>query len=154
MVMTRSTAVGSIVTGSIMLIFAIVTVICGAVSAGKLSGEVAASAGLWSLFVSIKRCSYLTPASILKAHSHSMSGSSIWASLECHCCFWIAGVPYYVITRVSYLTMWLLTLQLFKNSIDTNEKLRLNLHSLSVIELLEYGRKPYCMAKPYMAHVV
>ena len=75
--MTRSTAVGSIVTGSIMLIFAIVTVICGAVSAGKLSGEVAASAGLWSLFVSIKRCSYLTPASILKAHSHSMSGSSI-----------------------------------------------------------------------------
>jgi hypothetical protein len=45
---------------------------------------------------------------------------------------------------VSYLTMWLLTLQLFKNSIDTQEKLRLNLHSLSVSvsvsELLEYGR--------------
>jgi Ni,Fe-hydrogenase maturation factor len=37
--------------------------------------------------------------------------------------------------------MWLLTLQLFKNSIDTQEKLRLNLHSLSVSELLEYGRK-------------
>jgi hypothetical protein len=28
--------------------------------------------------------------------------------------------------------MWLLTLQLFKNSVDTQEKLRLNLHSLSV----------------------
>ena len=28
-----------------------------------------------------------------------------------------------------------------KNSIDTREKLRLNLHSLSVSELLEYGRK-------------
>ena len=45
---------------------------------------------------------------------------------------------------VSYLIMWLLTLQLFKNSIDTQEKLRLNLHSLSVSmsmsELLEYGR--------------
>jgi hypothetical protein len=27
---------------------------------------------------------------ILKAHSHSKSGDSIWASLECHCCFWIA----------------------------------------------------------------
>jgi hypothetical protein len=41
--------------------------------------------------------------------------------------------------------MWLLTLQIFKNSIeaiDTQEKLRLNLHSLSVSvsELLEYGR--------------
>jgi hypothetical protein len=41
--------------------------------------------------------------------------------------------------------MWLLTLQLFKNSIDTQKKLRLNLHSLSVqslsvSELLEYGR--------------
>ena len=44
---------------------------------------------------------------------------------------------------MSYLTMRLLTLQLFKNSIDTQEKLRLNLHSLSVIvsELLEYRRK-------------
>ena len=52
MVMSRSTAVGSIVTGSIMLCFAIVSVICGAVAAGKLSGQAAASAGLWSLFVS------------------------------------------------------------------------------------------------------
>jgi hypothetical protein len=42
---------------------------------------------------------------------------------------------------VLYLTKWLLTLQLFKNSIDTQDKLRLNLHSLSVSELLEYGRK-------------
>ena len=30
-------------------------------------------------------------ARILKAHSHSMSGDSIWASFECQCCFWIAG---------------------------------------------------------------
>ena len=37
--------------------------------------------------------------------------------------------------------MWLLTLQLFKNSTDTQEKLRLNLHLLSVSEVLEYGRK-------------
>jgi hypothetical protein len=64
-------------------------------------------------------------ACILKAHSHSMSGGSIWAFLECRCCFWIAG------GLVSYLTMWLLTLQLFKNSTDTQEN-RLNLHSLSV----------------------
>jgi hypothetical protein len=68
-----------------------------------------------------------------------MSGGSIWASLECQYCFWIAGglVPYH--------TMWLLTLQLFKNNIDTQAqgKLRLNLHSLSVSvsELLEYRRK-------------
>jgi hypothetical protein len=44
-----------------------------------------------------------TNARILKAHSHShsMSGGSIGASLECHFCFWIAGglVPYH--------TMWL-----------------------------------------------
>ena len=46
---------------------------------------------------------------------------------------------------MSYLTMRLLTLQLFKNSTDTREKLRLNLHSLSVSvsELLEYGRESY-----------
>jgi hypothetical protein len=31
-----------------------------------------------------------------------------------------------------------LALQLFKNSIDTQEKLRLNLHSFSVSALLEY----------------
>jgi hypothetical protein len=42
---------------------------------------------------------------ILKAHSHSMSGGSIWVSFECQCYFWIAGV------LVSYFTMWLLTLQ-------------------------------------------
>ena len=42
---------------------------------------------------------------------------------------------------MSYLTMRLLTLQLFKNSIDTQGKLSLNLHSPSVSELLEYGRK-------------
>jgi hypothetical protein len=73
---------------------------------------------------------------ILKAHSHSKSGGSIWASLECQCCFWIAG------GLVSYLTMWLLILQLLKNSIDTQGKLRLNLHSLSVSvsELSEYRR--------------
>ena len=35
------------------------------------------------------------------------------------------------------LALW----QLFKNSINTQEKLRLNLHSLSVSELLEYGRQ-------------
>jgi hypothetical protein len=76
-------------------------------------------------------------ARILKAHSHSMSGSSTWASLECHCCFWIAG------GLVSYLCMWLPTTHrpAIKNSIDTQEKLRLNLHSLSVSELLEYRRK-------------
>jgi hypothetical protein len=74
-----------------------------------------------------------TIARILKAHSHLMCGSSIWAFLECHCCFWIAG------GLVSYLTMWLLTLQLLKNSIDTQEKLRLNLHSWEC-ELLKYGR--------------
>jgi hypothetical protein len=47
---------------------------------------------------------------------------------------------------VSYLTRCLLILQLFKNSINTQEKLRLNLHSLSVSvsELLEYGRKKQC----------
>ena len=33
-----------------------------------------------------------------------------------------------------------IALQLFKNSNDTRGKLRLNLHSLSVSELLEYGR--------------
>jgi hypothetical protein len=45
---------------------------------------------------------------------------------------------------VSYITGRLLTLQLFKNSKDTREKLRLNFHSLSVSELLEYGRKSLC----------
>jgi hypothetical protein len=74
--------------------------------------------------------------SLYSKSSLSKSGGSIWASLKCQCCFWLilAGV------LVSYLiTMWLLTLQLFKNSTDTQEKPRLNLHSLSV--LLEYRRK-------------
>ena len=49
-------------------------------------------------------------------------------------------VPYY--TR-------LLTLQLFENSIGTQEKLRLNLHSLSASELLEYRRKAtYVISAP------
>jgi hypothetical protein len=82
-----------------------------------------------------------TIAHILQAHlhAHSMSRSSMWASPECHCFFWIAG------GLVSYLTMWLLTLQLFKNSIDTQERLRLNFHllSVSVSELLEYFTSPY-----------
>jgi hypothetical protein len=44
---------------------------------------------------------------------------------------------------VSYFTMRLLILQLFKNSIDTQGKLKMNLHSLSVSvsELLEYRRE-------------
>jgi hypothetical protein len=84
----------------------------------------------WSLYFS-----YQTIACILKAQSHSKSGGSIWASLECQCCIRIAE------GLVSYLTMRLLTLQLFKNSADTQEKLRLNLHSLSVSELSEYRRK-------------
>ncbi|XP_028399392.1 uncharacterized protein LOC114522836 [Dendronephthya gigantea] len=53
MVMSRCTAVGSIVTGCIMLGFALITVICGAVSASKLSGEKAATAGLWSLYYAV-----------------------------------------------------------------------------------------------------
>ncbi|XP_046856794.1 uncharacterized protein LOC124450236 isoform X2 [Xenia sp. Carnegie-2017] len=53
MVMTRSTAIGSIVTGSILLGFAIISVICGAISASKMSGAAAASAGLWSLFFAV-----------------------------------------------------------------------------------------------------
>jgi hypothetical protein len=69
-------------------------------------------------------CFWIAYARIPKAHSHSMSVGSIWASLECHCCFWIAE------RLVSYLAMWLLNLQLFKNSIDTQGKLRLNLHAL------------------------
>jgi hypothetical protein len=93
---------------------------------------------------SIPSLSYnLSYARILKAysHSHSLSGGSIWASLECQCCFWIAG------GLVAYLTMWLLTFQLFKNSTDTQEKIRLNLHSLSVSELLEYGCKCITICK-------
>jgi hypothetical protein len=70
-------------------------------------------------------------------NSHSMSGGSIWASLECQCCFWMAE------GLVSY------TLQVFKNSTDTQEKLRLNLYSLSVSELLEYGRLFYLFVRVY-----
>ena len=40
-----------------------------------------------------------------------------------------------------------LALQLFKNSINTQEKLRLNLHSLSVSELLEYRREALTSSK-------
>jgi sensor c-di-GMP phosphodiesterase-like protein len=90
------------------------------------------------LFMSLEKNTvkykYKPYARIVKAHSHSMSGGSIWASLERQCCFWIAG------GLVSYCNMWLLILQLFKNSNDTQEKLRLNHHSLSASELLKYGR--------------
>jgi hypothetical protein len=50
---------------------------------------------------------------------------------------------------VPYRTMRLLTVPLFKNRTDTQGKLRLNLHSLSVNELLEYGRKSrtFCASK-------
>ena len=49
-------------------------------------------------------------------------------------------------TSVILYSVTILTLQLFKNSIDTQAKLRLNLHSLSVSasELWEYGRMSYC----------
>ncbi|XP_028399354.1 uncharacterized protein LOC114522805 [Dendronephthya gigantea] len=53
MAMSRSTAVGSIVTGCILLGFALITVICGAILASKLSGPVAASAGLWSVYYAV-----------------------------------------------------------------------------------------------------
>jgi hypothetical protein len=64
----------------------------------------------WFYFLSCQKYDYMHAvkqiyARILKAHSHSMSGGSIWSSLECQCCFWIAG------GLVSYLTMWLLTPQ-------------------------------------------
>jgi hypothetical protein len=53
-------------------------------------------------------------AHILKAHLHSMSGSSMWASRECHCCFWIVGglvsyLDYYVTTPpplIEYMWVW------------------------------------------------
>jgi hypothetical protein len=54
----------------------------------------------------------------------------------------VSVVPYYVT---------ILTLQLFKNSTDTQEKLRLNLHSLSVSELLEYRRKSHYTKCPFKA---
>jgi hypothetical protein len=48
--------------------------------------------------------------------------------------------------------MWLLTLQLFKNSIYFQGKLRLNLHSLSVSELLEYGRESRSFSSAEIQH--
>jgi hypothetical protein len=70
----------------------------------------------------------------ISADYRPYSKSSLTLTLnEWRFSFWIAG------GLVLYLYMWLLTLQLFKNSIDTQEKLRLNFHSLSV--LLEYGVK-------------
>jgi lysylphosphatidylglycerol synthetase-like protein (DUF2156 family) len=51
---------------------------------------------------------------------------SDWASLECHCCFWIAGG---LVSYRYYVTIYSHSRQLLKNSADTQEKLRLNLHS-------------------------
>ena len=55
MAMSKSIAVGSIVTGAIMVVFAAIVVICGAVLANKLTGEITATVGLWSLYVSCKQ---------------------------------------------------------------------------------------------------
>ena len=55
MAMAKSIEVGSIVTGSIMLFFAAIIVICGAVVAHKLTGEATAWIGLWSLYVSCEQ---------------------------------------------------------------------------------------------------
>ncbi len=55
MAMSRTTAVGSIVTGSVMLCFTLVTVICGGITLHILPPSVHAavsSVGLWSLYVS------------------------------------------------------------------------------------------------------
>ena len=54
---------------------------------------------------------------------------SIWLDI-------VSVVPYYAT---------ILNLKLFKNSIDTQGKLKLNLHSLSVSvsEILEYRRKSF-----------
>jgi hypothetical protein len=91
-------------------------------------------------------------ACFLKAHSCTLTikewrWNSIWASLECQCCFRTAG------GLVSYLTMWLLTFQLFKNSTDTQENIRLNLHSLSVSvsELLKYRRMRFDVFTSYLS---
>jgi hypothetical protein len=51
-VMSRNTAIGSLVCGAIMVCFAVVAVICGAISFHKLSDKAATSAGLWSIYVS------------------------------------------------------------------------------------------------------
>ena len=58
-------------------------------------------------------------ARILKARSHSISRAFIQASLVCYCGFRIAG------KLVLYLSMQLLTLQLFKNGNDSQGKPRL-----------------------------
>ena len=50
--MSKSTAIGSVVTGIIILVCAFLAVICGAVVFHKLSGVAVASVGLWSLYVS------------------------------------------------------------------------------------------------------
>jgi hypothetical protein len=72
-------------------------------------------------------------ACILKAHSHlkewRFNLSSPWVPVLFLNCWRVSVAPYYAT---------ILTHQLFKNSIDTQGKLRLNLHSLSVSELLEY----------------
>jgi hypothetical protein len=56
---------------------------------------------------------------------------------------WRASVITYYVT--------ILALQLFKNSIGTQEKLKLKLHSLSVSvsELLEYGPKTHRRHSPH-----
>ena len=92
---------------------------------------------------------------ILKAHSRlqSKSGRLVWVSLEWQCCFSIAGVV------VSYLSMRLPIIHLFKNGIDIQAKLRFNPHSLSVSvsvsELLEYRRARFIMHQRtfYHAHI-
>jgi hypothetical protein len=55
---------------------------------------------------------------------------------------WVSLLFFKAGELVLNLTMWLLTLYLFKNNLDTQSKLRLNLHSLSVCELLEYRPVP------------
>jgi hypothetical protein len=81
---------------------------------------------------------YKTNTCILKVHSHSMSAWRFNLSFSrvplLFLNSWrVSFVPYYVTTH---------PLQLFKNSTDAHAgKLRLNLHSLSVSELLEYRRK-------------
>jgi hypothetical protein len=75
---------------------------CGHIRLYSKSSHPKSGGSIWAsvsvLFLNSWRMSshivrYETDARILKAHSHLhwMSGSSIWASLECHCCFWIAG---------------------------------------------------------------
>jgi hypothetical protein len=86
----------------------------------------------WS-FVSFGFVVDTTARRILKAHSHSMSGSSIWASLECHCCFW----PYYVITHpLAIATQWKLRLTLKGSSLALSKESS----DWTVSELLENRR--------------